>query len=82
MLLYFENSKGQRRLISTPTTVSNMWEDINHFMDEHNYKAPYTIINFGEKELVIDVGSHSEFFIVEDFNLNEFKGGSHDFISG
>jgi len=78
MLLYFENSKGQRRLISNPTTVSDMWKDINSFLDEHNYKSKYSRINFGETEWVIDVGSHSEFFIIKDFDeedLNEIKGG-------
>lgn len=78
MLLYFENSKGQRRLISNPTTVSDMWKDINNFLFDHNYKAPYARINFGETEWEIDVGSHTESFIVKDFDeedLNEIKKG-------
>lgn len=78
MLLYFENSRGQRRLISNPTTVKDMWKDINDFAQEHNYKIPYSRINFGETEWEIDVGSWTEFFIVKDFDeedLNEIKGG-------
>lgn len=78
MLLYFENSKGQRRLITNPTTVSDMWKDINNFLFEHNFKSHYARINFGKDEWVIDVGSWTEFFIVKDFDeedLNEIKGG-------
>lgn len=78
MLLYFENSKGQRRLISNPTTVSDMWKDINNFLDEHDYKPKYSRINFGETEWEIDVGSHTEGFIVKDFDeedLNEIRKG-------
>lgn len=78
MLLYFEDSKGQRRLMSNPTTVSDMWKDINSFLDEHNYKSKYSRINFGETEWVIDVGSHTECFIVKDFDeedLNEIRKG-------
>ena len=78
MLLYFENSKGQRRLISNPTTVSDMWKDINNFLIDHNYKSYYSRINFGKDEWVIDVSSWSEFFIVKDFDeedLNEIRKG-------
>ena len=73
MLLYFENSKCQRRIISNPTTVSDMWKDINNFRSNHNYKSCYSRINFGEKEWVIDVGSHSEFFIVKNFDDEDKK---------
>ena len=73
MLLYFENSKCQRRVISNPTTVSDMWKDINNFLYNHNYKSNYSRVNFGETEWVIDVGSHSEFFIVKNFNDDDKK---------
>lgn len=78
MLLYLENSKGHRRLISNPVTIENLWTEINRYLDEHNYKSYYTRIVFGEKEWVIDVGSHTEFFIVKNFDdedLNEIRKG-------
>lgn len=78
MVLYFENSKGQRRVISTPSDIKEMWKDINLFLDEHNFKSYYSRINFEKDELVIDVGSHTEFFIVQNFtddNLKELYKG-------
>lgn len=78
MILYFEDSKGQRRVVSTPSTVKEMWDDINHFLEGHNFKSPYSRINFAGDELIIDVGNHSEFFIVRDYteedNKAMFKG--------
>lgn len=79
MILYFENSKGIRRVISNPPNIRDMWKDINYFLDEHNFKSYYSRINFGKDEWVIDVGSHSEFFIIRDFeeeDLNDIKGGN------
>ena len=67
MILYFENSSGKRRVISNPFTIDDMWADIRTFTNEHNYTIPYTIINFGEEEWLIDVGSHTEFFVVKRF---------------
>lgn len=73
MLLYFEDSRGQRRIISNPTTVSDMWKDINNFLSNHNYKSYYSRVNFGETEWVIDFGSHSDFFIVKNFDDEDKK---------
>ena len=81
MILWFENSIGQRRVIFNPATVKEMWRDIKTFLEERNYKSYYSRINFGEDEWVIDVGSWSEFFIVTDFNekdLVDIKGGHND----
>ena len=68
MKLYFENSKGTRKLISNPPTVKDMWAEINRFLEKHNFKSYYSRVNFCEKEWVIDVGSHTEFFIVQCFD--------------
>ena len=73
MLLYFENSKGQRRLISNPTTVKDLWKDINQFLKEHNYKSNHKKVNYDEKEWSIDVGSHVELFIVKDFDNEDYN---------
>lgn len=82
MLLYFENSRGYRTLISNPTTVKDMWKDIKLFLENHNFKSYYTRVNFGEKEWEIDFGSHTEFFIVTDFDDEDFaeftKGDNRD----
>lgn len=79
MKLYFENSKGEMRLISTPATIKDVWDDMKRFMDERNFKSYYTRINFGENDICFDVGSWSEFFHLQDFteaNVTELIGGS------
>ena len=85
MILYFENSKGNRRVISNPFTIEDMWTDIHAFANEHSYTIPYTRINFGEDELVIDVGSHTEFFVVKRFAEEDkkklLKEDKDDFVS-
>ena len=73
MLLYFENNKGIRTLISNPPNVECMWKDINLFLEKRNFKPYYTRINFGKKELVIDVGSHTEFFIIKHFDEEDLE---------
>lgn len=79
MNLYFEDRKGQMRLISTPATVKAMWEDMRRFMDDRNFKSYYTRINFGKNDICFDVGSWSEFFHLQDFtedDVIEIAGGS------
>ena len=78
MLLYFENSKGQRRLISNPTTVSDMWKDIHCYLFEHNYATPFTKVSFGKDAWTINMNDWEEFFIVKNFDdedLNEMMKG-------
>jgi hypothetical protein len=73
MILEFQNSKGQRREISKPHNIKEMWSDINKFLDEHNFTSYYSRINFEENEWEIDVGSHTEFFYVTEFTDNDLQ---------
>lgn len=69
MILYFENSRGERREIGRPQTEEEIYIIINKFLDEHNYKSYYTRSWINEndpKETIYDVGSHSEFFICRE----------------
>lgn len=72
--LYFEDSYGRLKLL---TTVENMKETnaaIKQFLDSYNYKSYYTRMWLSEGEaywyIVFDVGSHTEFFKLE-FNSEE-----------
>ena len=38
MKLYFENSRGKRRLIAEPETHKGVWEQIHAFCEERNFK--------------------------------------------
>ena len=72
MKLYFENSRGLRRLIGEPKTSDESWKMIHNFCEERNFKIYYVrywMSENGEKHY--DVGSHTEFFIeVEDEHNN------------
>ena len=67
MKLYFKNSQGKRRLIAQPQTEEGAFEVIRAFCEERNFKI-YYIRTWrtpeGLKEY--DVGSHTEFFYLDD----------------
>lgn len=69
MKLYFENSYGEIRIIAEPKTEDEAWKEINKFCDDRKFKI-YYIRNWRNKEglKVYDVGSHSEFFYLDDKN--------------
>ena len=63
----FENSKGQSRTIGTAETQESAFKLINDFLAEHNYKSYYQRTwKKDDKTTVIDVGSHTEFFYIQE----------------
>ena len=72
MRLYFQNKYGKERLIAKPKTVKECYEKIDKFLEEHNFKSYYTRVNDGENCIWLDVGSHTEFFLVYDISFNDF----------
>lgn len=73
MELYFKDCQGVDRLIAECDTVSAVHKEIKKFLDEHEYVSHYSRSWGNEENIIIDVGSHSEFFVV--------KGISHiDYI--
>lgn len=75
MRLLFQNSHGEERVIAEPTNKREVIEEINKFLDEHNYKSYYMNVCEEEKnKLWIDVGSHTEFFYIEGMSLQEWIG--------
>lgn len=67
MKLYFENSRGERRLIGEPQTDRESWSIIKDFCAERNFEIPYVRSwTTPEGEKWYDVGSWSEFFIEVD----------------
>lgn len=66
MKLYFENSYGERRVIAEPKTEKEAYKEIHKFCDERDFKIYYTRSWMNEEGLkVIDCGSWSEFFLIE-----------------
>ena len=72
MKLYFKNSQDEGRLIAECDTVSVVHEEIKKFLDEHNYVSHYSRSWGNEKSVTIDVGSHSEFFVVHGISHVEY----------
>ena len=72
MKLYFQNSRGVERLIAEPSNREEVVKEINKFLNDHNYKSYYTRVWEDDGRLVFDVGSHTEFFILEGMNFEEW----------
>ena len=69
MKLYFENSYGERRIIAEPETEQEASREIYKFCEDRNFKIYYTRIWKNEEGLkVFDVGSHTEFFYLDEEN--------------
>ena len=63
----FKNCKGQKRIIGTVKNEESAFKVINDFLDDHNYKSYYTRTwKKDDKTTVIDVGSHTEFFYIQE----------------
>lgn len=65
MKLYFKNSYGNKRIIANPKTEEEAISAIQKFCDERLFKIYY--MRWWDKDNVrtYDVGSHSEFFLLE-----------------
>lgn len=67
MKLYFENSKGERRLIAEVKRSEDIFKEINKFCEDRNFKILYTRMWVNKDGLMVyDVGSHTEFFYLDD----------------
>ena len=65
MKLYFENGQGEEQLIAECDTVSAVHKEIKKFLDEHEYVSHYSRSWGNDDNIIIDVGSHSEYFILK-----------------
>lgn len=72
MKVEFSNRWGERRLIADVATFQGVNRAIHAFLQDHGYTSPYWRYCLEGGELMIDVGSHTEFFYVTvpaDFDL-------------
>lgn len=65
MNLYFQNSYGNKRVIAEPQTEKEAIGAIQKFCDEHYFNVYY--MRWWDKDGVrtYDVGSHTEFFLLD-----------------
>ena len=73
MKLFFKNGKGEERVIAEPLNREEVNNEINKFLDEHNFKSYYTRVWEENGRLIFDVGSWSEFFYLEDMSFEEWS---------
>lgn len=63
--LWFQNSRGQERIIMKVNNFNDVFTGIWNFLEEHNYKS-YYIRSWEEGgRIKYDVGSWSEFFYTD-----------------
>lgn len=63
--VYFQKSNGEEKFLANCADFYTVNEIINHFLKKLNFKSYYSRMWISEPgRLEIDVGSHTEFFIV------------------
>lgn len=62
----FKNSNGIKREIAKVTNMEEAYEEINKFCSERNFEIFYTRSWKRDATTIVDVGSHTEFFYIED----------------
>ena len=76
MKLIFQNSRGEERVIAEPRNKKEAVKEINKFLDDHNYKSYYmNVCEDDNGRLRIDVGSWSEFMVIEGMSFEEWVKG-------
>ena len=76
MKLIFQNSRGEERVIAEPQDKKEAVKEINKFLDDHNYKSYYmNVCEDDNGRLRIDVGSWSEFMVIEGMTFEEWVKG-------
>lgn len=69
MKVYFCDCRDRLRLIADVSSENEAWNKIHDFCSDHNYKIPYIRSWQEERDGIqmtaYDVGSHTEFFYVE-----------------
>ena len=78
MILYFEDCYGEMRELAQVNTMKEANECIKDFLDAHNYTSYYSRMWVKDGDIIIDVGSHTEFFHVACGS----DDAAHDFIKG
>ena len=71
--LIFQNSRGEERVIAEPSNREEVNKEINKFLDDHNFKSYYIRVWEENGRLIFDVGSHTEFFLLEGMSFEEWS---------
>ena len=66
MKVFFQDSKGNERLLKEVDTLEEANKVVDGFLKDHNYKSYYCrVMGLENKDgVLLDVGSYTEFFII------------------
>ena len=70
MTVLFLDKYEHRRKVKEVSTLQEGYQAIYEFLNKYHYKVLYMRMWQEENEIWIDVGSHTEFFIIECENIN------------
>lgn len=73
MNVYFRDSHGNKRLLKYVDTKEQVWGVIKNFLDDHNFTSYYTRTWFANGYTWYDVGSHTEFFLVDENLMEQYE---------
>ena len=74
MNVYFESSFGKRRLLAQDiSSKEEAWKVMQNFMNDHQFKCYYTRIWYKDGYTWFDVGSHTEFFLVDEDLMGQYE---------
>ena len=74
MNVYFRDSHGKKRLLRSDVyTTEQAWKVMKKFMDDHNFTSYYTRMWFKDGYTWYDVGSHTEFFLVDENLMGQYE---------
>lgn len=71
MKLLFQSSNGSESVIAEVNSFAEANEEMDKFMEERNFQSYYKRLWDRDGRLMVDVGSWTEFFIVEGYNLED-----------
>ena len=74
MNVYFRDSHGKKRLLMSDVyTPEQAWKIMKKFMDDHNFTSYYTRIWYSNGYTWYDVGSHTEYFLVDENLMGQYE---------
>lgn len=73
MNVYFRDSHGEKRLLEHVYTNEQVWGVIKKFLDDHNFTWYYARTWFADGYTWYDVGSHTEFFLVDENLMEQYE---------
>lgn len=74
MKLFFKQCNGENRFLSNVESIKEAFVLINQFLSDHNFRSYYKrVCGTNENSIWIDVGSHTEFFIITGVTFDDYK---------